>query len=118
MHGPVVAAEFGELPGAVERIDDPYPLGGQPCRVVDTFFGQDHVIGPRYTQFRHQKIMGPIVTGGFSLLGGRPGQLFAHRQEQRTGAGGQVGGKLMVGHAPLPSRSITCCASSSGCAPW
>ena len=77
MHGPVVAAEFGELPGAVERIDDPYPLGGQPCRVVDTFFGQDHVTRPGCTQFRHQEVVGSLVAGGFSLLGGRPGQFFA-----------------------------------------
>ena len=35
VHGPVVAAEFGELAGAVERVDDPHPLGaaaGPGCR--------------------------------------------------------------------------------------
>ena len=30
VHSPVVAAEFGEFAGAVERIDDPHPLGREP----------------------------------------------------------------------------------------
>jgi hypothetical protein len=34
MHGPVRAPRFAELPGAVERIDDPDAFGVEPDRIV------------------------------------------------------------------------------------
>ncbi len=37
VHGPVEPALLAELTGSVQRIDDPYPPGGQPRRVVDRF---------------------------------------------------------------------------------
>jgi hypothetical protein len=43
VHRPVRTGRFAELPGAIERIDDPDPLGSEPGRVVLALFGQDRV---------------------------------------------------------------------------
>jgi hypothetical protein len=43
VHRPVRAERLAELPGAIERIDDPDPLGGEPGRVVLALLGQDRV---------------------------------------------------------------------------
>ncbi len=45
VHRPVDAARFAELPGAVERIDDPDALGVEPTRVLLAFLREHGVIG-------------------------------------------------------------------------
>ena len=43
--GPVVPARFAELAGAVERVDDPDPVGVEPARVLESLLGQHGVVG-------------------------------------------------------------------------
>ena len=43
MDRPVCAAGLAELPGAIERVDDPYPVRRQPRRVVPALLRQDGV---------------------------------------------------------------------------
>src|SRR5271166_806526 len=79
--GPVLPPEFGELPGAVQRVDDPYPLRAQPHRVIGAFFGQ-HGIGRAFAfQRLHQVVVGSLVPRCFSLGLGGIGQLVAHREQ-------------------------------------
>ena len=47
MHRPVGAAGLAELPGAVERVDDPHPLGVEAAAVLGALLGQHAVVGPR-----------------------------------------------------------------------
>ena len=44
VHGPVVAAVLAELVGAVERVDDPHPVGVEAARVLDALLGQHGVV--------------------------------------------------------------------------
>ena len=44
MHRPVRPSRLAELPGAIERIDDPDPRGGEPGRVILALLGQDRVV--------------------------------------------------------------------------
>ena len=50
VHRPVLATEFGEFPGAVEGVDDPHPLGGEPGAVgallLSRPLGQHGIFGP------------------------------------------------------------------------
>ena len=46
MDRPVGAAAFAELVGAVERIDDPDPIGGEAATVVGALLGQHDIGGP------------------------------------------------------------------------
>ena len=43
--GPVVAGRLGELAGAVERVDDPDPVGVEACLVVAALLGEHRVVG-------------------------------------------------------------------------
>ena len=62
VHGPVVAPG-GELPGPVERVDDPHPVGIDPRQVVDGLFGQHRVGGPLARQAVEDQRVGPLVPG-------------------------------------------------------
>ena len=90
VYRPVVAAEFGELTRAVERVDDPHPVGGQPDGVVDAFFRQHRVAGTFGRQCLHQEVVGALVPGGFSFTRGSVGKLVAHLQQQPARLGGQT----------------------------
>lgn len=115
MHRPVRAVEFGELPGAVERVDDPHPLRRQSHRVVDTLFGEHGVAGTLGGQRRHQEVVGALVPRGFPVLRGSVGEFGADVEQQPAGLGGQQRRQFMVGHWPrLSSSSMTAAASSSG----
>ena len=48
--GPVGAARLAELPGAVERVDDPDPVGAQSRPVLDALLGQDLVVRPQLAE--------------------------------------------------------------------
>ena len=74
MDGPVGSSRLAELAGAVERVDDPYPVGGQPCLVVEAFLGKDGVGGAFPGQLGHQELVGLAVTSvsqgtGIAALG-------------------------------------------------
>ncbi len=115
VHRPVGAALFGELPGAVERVDDPHPPRGEPHRIVDALFGEHGIVGPFGRQRRHQEVVGPLVAGGLAVLGARRGEFGAHVEQQGTRLGGQPRGQFVIGHfcSRLSSNSITASASSS-----
>ena len=116
VHGPVVATEFGELAGAVERVDDPHPLGGQADGVVGALLGQHRVAGPLARQRFHQEVVGTLVPRILSFGCTGVGEFVAHAEQQLTRLGGQPRGDLMViavGHWRLSSSSMTSSASSS-----
>ena len=73
MDRPVVASQFGELPGAVERVDDPHPLGGQPDGAVGTLFGQHRVTRALGGKRFHQEVVGALVPRRFPLVLARLG---------------------------------------------
>jgi hypothetical protein len=59
VHRPVGAARLAELPGPVERIYDPHPVGRQPRRIVGPLLGEHHITGPGFVQPGQQKVMRP-----------------------------------------------------------
>ena len=98
VHGPVVAAQFGELPGAVERVDDPHPLGGEPDGVVGALLGQHRVAGPLGSQRLHQEVVGSLVPRGLPLGPAGVGELGTYLEQQLARVGRQAGGNLVVAH--------------------
>ena len=114
VHRPVVTTEFGELAGAVERVDDPHPLGGQPDGVVGTLLGQHRVTRTLGGQRLHQEVVGALVPRRFSLILTGLGELAAHIEQQLAGLGRQPRGDVVIAHCRLSSSSMTRSASSSG----
>ena len=57
VHRPVRPAVLAELPGPVQRIDDPYPLRGQPRLIVDALLGQHGIAGATGSQFGGQELV-------------------------------------------------------------
>ncbi len=55
--GPVGAPWFAELPGAVERVDDPYPVRGEPRGIIGALLGQDHVAGAAVSERGDQELV-------------------------------------------------------------
>ncbi len=94
VHGPVVARHLGELPGAVERVDDPDPLGLQAALVVLALLGEHGVGGPVLGQQRHQQLVGGPVAGVLELASLQT--LGAHLEQPATGRLGQPGGHHVV----------------------
>ena len=45
VHRPVVASRRRELAGAVQRVDDPHPVGLEPGQIVVGFLAEHRVIG-------------------------------------------------------------------------
>ena len=92
--GPVGAARLAELAGAVQGVDDPHPVGGQPRLVVDALFGQDGVVRAFLCQLGHQELVRLPVSGVPQGVGvAAPG---AQGQQQVSGALGQLGCQGMV----------------------
>ena len=108
MHGEVVApaavlAVLAELAGAVERVDDPDALGGQPDGVVGGLLGQDRVTGTGLGERRRE----PRLRGGVagvrrssvapasgSSPSGRSASAWRRRpSEHLAGTGRQGGGE-------------------------
>ena len=67
VHGPVVARHLGELAGAVERVDDPHPLGLEPRLVVLALFREHRVVRPVGREQLHQQLVGGLVAGVLEL---------------------------------------------------
>jgi hypothetical protein len=61
--GPVGAARLAELPGAVQRVDDPHPARGQPRGVVGALLGEHHVTGAAGGQFGGEEVVRLPVAG-------------------------------------------------------
>jgi hypothetical protein len=92
VHGPVGPTGLAELPGAVQRVDDPDPLGGVPGGRVGALLGQHRVAGAAGGQLGQQECVGLRVTG--PAVRARGAQL----QQQRTGPLGQLLGQQRVIH--------------------
>ena len=98
VHGPIGPVAFGELAGAVERIDDPHPTGGEPAPVVLALLGQDRVVGLEAAQLVDEELVGEAVTLVAELLGRQSGGTGPgpQRLEQPAGlAGEEVGGGVI-----------------------
>ena len=97
VHGPVVAVLLAELPGAVERVDDPDPARAEADRVVGRLLREDRVVGTG----RVQRIEDEDVGLGVAL-GAQGRGVVARRaelEEQLTGVVRDLGGELVVvGH--------------------
>jgi hypothetical protein len=98
VHGPILPARFGELTGAVERVDDPHPRGPQPRRVVNPLLRQHSVIRVPRRQLLDQEVVRTLVSDRLPLGLRRIGELVTHTAQQLTGPGGQPGSQLVVTH--------------------
>src|SRR5262244_749765 len=58
----VSAPGLAELPGAIERVDDPHPVGGQPRPVVPALLGQHRITGPARGQPGDEDLVRKQVT--------------------------------------------------------
>ena len=95
---PVGAADLAELRGAVQRVDDPQPVGLVPARVVGRLLRQHDVVGPGVGEQLEQVDVGPLV----ARVPQRPRvgepQLLAQREQQLTCT-------RWPGPAPAPRRT-------------
>jgi hypothetical protein len=69
VHGPVGAAVLGELAGAVERVDDPHPVGGEPGRVVAALLREHRVTGTQPRQLGHEQLVRSRSPAAFNAAG-------------------------------------------------
>ena len=95
-----VGVDLGELAGAVQRVDDPDPLGGEAARVVLRLLGQDGVVGAVVRQLGGEPGLGVSVARRAEALAverqvARAGPL-AQANELAARAGGQGGRKAHV----------------------
>jgi hypothetical protein len=114
VHRPIFAAQLGKLAGAVERIDDPHPLGGQSHWVVGALLGQHRIAGPLGSQRLHQEVVGSLVPRRFPLRLAGISQFRAYFEQQLARLRRQPRGDVVVAHRLDSSRSMTKAASSSG----
>ena len=101
---PLAAPVLAELVGAVERIDDPDPVVGEPVRAVAPFLREDRIVRPGLGQLLDQEPVG----GGVALVHHLPAghrtrhELVPELDEQLARRGGQAHRELVVvfpGHA-------------------
>jgi hypothetical protein len=71
VHCPVRAGRLAELPGAIERIDDPDPRGSEPGRVVFALLGQDRVVRAAPGKLAGEELMGRQVARFAQVLAGQ-----------------------------------------------
>jgi hypothetical protein len=85
VYGPVLTAEFGELARAVQRVDDPHPVGTEPSRIGLLFFGglfgEHRVIGASCSKGFHQIFVSAPVSSVLSLGAGGLRELGAHAEQ-------------------------------------
>ena len=77
-----VRPRFSELPGPVERVDDPDPLGPVPGIIVGRFLGEDRVVGPSGRRGRTGSARSPAVARCLQL--GGVGDPVAQLQQETT----------------------------------
>jgi hypothetical protein len=85
VYRPVLATEFGELTGAVQRVDDPHPLSTQPAGVgallIRCLFGEHCIVGPLGGERLHQEMVRSLVSGGFAFARLRIRELDAYAEQ-------------------------------------
>ena len=86
MHRPVGAAALAELVRAVERVDDPHPIGSEAATVVGAFFGEHDIVGPSGGDRVEQEPVGGSITRVHDLprVSALVPQLLAELHEQRA----------------------------------
>jgi hypothetical protein len=94
MHRPVGPASLTELPGSVQRVNDPGPLGGQPGRIVLTFLGQHRVTRAQPGQLGHQVLVGEPVAGGAQAAG--VAALGPERKQALARPGGEIARETVI----------------------
>ena len=99
---PVAAAGLAELPGAVERVDDPHPLGVEAAQVVAALLGQDGVAGGLGLSSVHQAGRGP---------GGRPRR---PRCEPGEPVAARPGARAAARPASVAARAASAWSSGGG----
>jgi hypothetical protein len=87
VHRPVPPAPFAELPGAVERIDDPHPLHLEAPEVVAALLGQHAVAGHGLPDQVHQQVVGQPVALVADVVRRRSLELGPDLEEQLPGSG-------------------------------
>jgi hypothetical protein len=92
--GPVGAAGLAELPGAVERVHDPYPARGPPGWVVGTLLGQHHVAGALPGQGRGEELVRQPVARLAQHV--RVAVLGAQAEQPLARPFGQVAGEAVI----------------------
>ncbi len=103
---PVVQA-LREFPRAIERIDDPDTVRGEPPRVVGGLLGQDGIARTAFGQRGGDPGLGGGVTGGLELGGSgaeRPGiDLVSKIPEDPSGTLGKGCGESdIIGRGRVP----------------
>ena len=101
--GPVVARGLGELAGAVERVDDPDPVAGEPDLVVLALLGQHGVARPVLGEQLHDQLVGGAVAGVLELAALEP-LLPDLEQAAAGGLGHPAGQHVVVGVEGAASR--------------
>ena len=98
MHRPVDAARFAELPGAVERIDDPDAFGVEPTRVLPAFLREHGVVGTVDGELVGEELLGDGIAGVLHVprRGAGGEHLLAQSEQQMPGLGRQTRGQLGV----------------------
>jgi len=94
VHGPVVARGLGELPGAVQGVDDPHPVRIEPGLVVGALLREHRVAGPVLGEQPHQQVVRGAVAG--VLEGAALQSLGADLEQALAGDRGQPGGEGVV----------------------
>ena len=89
----------GELPGSVQRVDDPHPVGVHPRQVVDGLLGQHRIGGTIARQAIEDQRVGPLVAFVAEVVGVPEAVPWRDLEQQFTGVAGQLGGQRGIGEA-------------------
>ena len=91
---PVGAPGLAELPGAIQWVHDPHPVGGQPRRVVLALLGQHRVTGPARGQLGGEELVRKPVSRFAQVA--RIAPLGAQVEQQLAGLFRELSGKTVV----------------------
>ena len=113
MHRPVGAAALAELVRAVERVDDPHPIGSEAATVVGAFFREHDIVGPSGGDRVEQEPVGGSITRVHDLprVSALVPQLLAELHEQRARLDREArrerwSSSVSVTGSPIAARSI------------
>jgi peptidoglycan/LPS O-acetylase OafA/YrhL len=94
--GPVGAPDLTELGRAVERVDDPDPVGIESATVISRLFGQHDVVRPRFLEGREQLDVRVVVAGVPQVPGVGEALALPQGQQQLAGCGREIASQLAV----------------------
>ncbi|AUS51255.1 Uncharacterised protein [Mycobacterium tuberculosis] len=105
MYRPVVATRCGELAGAIQRVNNPHPIGFQPGQIVVGLLTEHCVTRPFGLQPSQQQRVSLAVTGFPERPWLIETDLRTHLEQQLSRVRRQVGGQLGVSQVV---RQIRC----------